>query len=120
VKNRTAKAPMLWPIVITLGLSAGLLAGCASERAQLRNAVDAYTTTLQVLTDARQAGLIDDATAAEIEGWRGIAREALDAWRLADETAAPAGEPVQRFNEAMRVLTQAVIEAERRRQRADE
>ncbi len=105
--------------VLVIALVASAL-GCASDRAQLRNAVDAYATTLEVLTDARQAGLIDDAAAAEIEGWRGIAREALDAWRLALETGTPAEGRVQRFNEGMRVLTRAVIEAERRREREDE
>lgn len=119
MKCRTQKVLTLWPILITLGLSV-VLAGCASERQQLRNAVDAYATTLEVLTDARLAGVINDQQAAEIEEWRSIARDALDSWRVAVETGEPTDQPVQRFNEAMRALTRAMLEAERRRQREDE
>lgn len=119
MRRRATKALTLWPFVLALGLSVGL-AGCASERAQLRNALDAYSTALEVLTDARQAGLIDDEAAAEIEEWRSIAREALDAWRLAVETGEPAEGHVQRFSEAMHALTRAMLEAERRGQREDE
>jgi len=81
-----------------------VLVGCASPRAQLRNAVDAYAATLRVLADARKAGLIDDEHAAEIERWRATARAALDAWRAALEKGRPVDGPAAQFNEAMREL----------------
>ncbi|MFO7959004.1 MAG: hypothetical protein R6X33_18110 [Candidatus Brocadiia bacterium] len=111
--NRTRPGAVLICLVL-------LLAGCASERARLRNATDAYSTALEVLTDARQAGVINDQQAAEIEEWRSIARDALDSWRVATETGGPTDEPVQRFNQAMRALSRAVVQAERRREREDE
>ena len=111
---------MRWSPMVLVWIALLAALGCASQRAQLATAADTYATTLQVLADARRAGLIDDQAAARIEEWRAVAREALDAWRLADETGAPAEDAIQRFNEAMRVLTRAVIEAERRREREDE
>ena len=99
-------------LIVLAGIVLSL--GCASERAQLATATDAYATTLQVLADARQAGLVDDAAAAEIETWRATARDALDAWRVALEAGEQTDGPVQRFNQAMRSLTQALMAAQRR------
>jgi len=107
VRRTIAISMTFWLVIVALG--------CASERARLLAATDAYTTTLEVLADARRAGLIDDQAAAEVEQWRVVARAALDAWRLAVETGQPAEGAIQRFNEALRELTRARLSAEGRR-----
>jgi len=106
VRRTIAISMTFWLVVAALG--------CASQRAQLATAADTYATTLNVLADARRAGLIDDRQAAEIERWRVAARAALDAWRVAVETGAPADSAIQRFNEAMRALTDMMLQAERK------
>jgi len=106
MKRIAVTAFVAWLLLLALG--------CASGRAQLRNAVDAYTTTLNVLAEYRRAGLIDDEQAAEIERWRVAARHALDAWRVAVQEGESEDAPVRAFNEAMRALTDAALEAERR------
>jgi len=70
------RAALCWTALLILAAALG----CASQRAQLATAADTYATTLNVLADARRAGLIDDQQAAEIERWRVVARAALDAW----------------------------------------
>jgi hypothetical protein len=101
---RQREVALIALIVIAWAILLAAALGCASPRAQLRTAVDAYATTLGVLTDARAAGLIDDAEAAEIETWRVLARQALDAWRAALDADADPGSAIQTFNEAMRAL----------------
>jgi len=103
------------PIPIVVSVVVLLAAGCASQRAQLATAVDTYAATLQVLADARRAGLLDDQAAAEIERWRVVAREALDSWREAIDAGDAADSAIQRFNEAMRELMRARLSAEGRR-----
>jgi len=112
VRRAIATTITFWLVILALG--------CASERSRLLAATDAYATTLEVLADARRAGLIDDQAAAEIERWRVAARAALDAWRSAVETGQPPEGAIQRFNDAMQVLTEAALDAKRRREREDE
>jgi hypothetical protein len=86
--------------------------GCATPEAQLRNAVDAYASTLSVLTDCRRAGLIDDEQAAVIETWRALARQALDAWRIALEAGEGTDTAAESFSRAMRELWRLQFEAQ--------
>lgn len=101
-----------------------MLSGCAlvqsrgavlqSPEADLLVATDAYATTLEVLADCRRAGLIDAEQAAEIEQWRIVAAQALDAWREALETGEEPYDAVAAFNHAVRALWRAQLQAEGR------
>ena len=103
MKRLTALAACLVVLVLALG--------CANDRAALYVSVDAYSTALETLTAARQAELIDDEEAAQIDEWRVLARDALDDWRAAlagDPHAPPAASAAEAFARAMRELTDAV------------
>lgn len=98
-----------------------MLSGCAlsafagrgavlqTPEADLLVATDAYTTTLTILAECRQAGLIDEEEAEQIERWRVVARAGLDAWRAALEDERPPESAIQAYNGAIRALTRAML-----------
>lgn len=110
-------------LAVALGV---MLSGCAlpafagrgavlqSPEADLLVATEAYATALEVLADCRRAGLIDAEQAAEIEQWRIVAAQALDAWREALETGEEPYDAVAAFNHAVRALWRAQLQAEGR------
>ena len=104
-------------LIIVAGLCIGscigvALIGCGSPRAQLRTAADTYASTLTVLTEYRNAGLIDDEAAVRIERWRTMARAGLDAWRIALDTDASPASAVDAYVRGMQALSQAILDAE--------
>jgi hypothetical protein len=79
-----------WEVLVLALMMTGLavmplyLGGCAGQQRaspmlQVVQAGELYTGTLRALTAARQAGLIDDARAVQIEKVRAVAARALDA-----------------------------------------
>jgi hypothetical protein len=83
--NRTNERAA-WVFLAALMLMAALLlAGCQSQSplAQSVAARELYTSTLEVLVVARQAGAISDDTATELEPWRAATAAAIDAMEQA-------------------------------------
>jgi len=88
-------------LLVVIALLAILMAGCSTQKQLLATSIDAYTTTLNSLSELREAGLIDDETAARIEKHRVVARNALDSW----------WEAIKKFDEAMSELRKIEMEA---------
>jgi outer membrane murein-binding lipoprotein Lpp len=96
-----------------VGSALMVVAGCTSSaRAQLRTATDGYASTVNVLADLRNAGLIDQSQAAKIEVWRSVARAALDEWRAALEAGEPETSAIETYNTVMAALTKAIMDVE--------
>lgn len=87
--------------------------GCATmtPRAKWITAVDSYNTTMHVLADCRRMGLIDNEQAADIERWWPIANRALVLWDMALTSGENPDDLICIFNEVMRELCRARIEA---------
>jgi len=92
-------------IVAALALMLLSAAGCGTPRANLATAVDSASMTLELLTDARQAGMIDDAQAAEITRWIIVMDATLYAWREAIESGEDPGPAIELYLQVLERLT---------------
>ena len=79
--NRTCKQSLIVAALALLLLASGC--GATSAQRRLDDATIAYTAALNVASDLRDAGLIDDATLLRLAKVRGLVAKALDAAQAA-------------------------------------
>ncbi len=111
------RASFVWMLVVLTAVAPGCVRPQGQDygRPALRAAADTYATTLTLLAEYRQAGLIDDEAARRIEQARVVARLALDQWRAALQADQPPAQAADSFQRALSQLITERIRAEQRR-----
>ena len=101
--------------VLMVAMMAPAGCGTPNSRTALRASADIYASTIRLLAEYRNAGLIDDAAAERIEQARQLARSALEAWYAVEITGGDPAQCIADFNRSLSQLFAERIAAESQR-----
>jgi len=118
MRNRETMAVAVAALaVLMVALIPTLAPGCGTptSRTALRASTDLYASTVRLLAESRNAGMIDDDAAERIETARRLARSALNAWYAVELTGGDPAESIAEFNASLSQLFAERVAAEIKR-----